>query len=636
MRCRWLLGAALVVAQPAAAQRADDNAVTAAGDAFGINISGESIGIYNPSNVRGFSAVDAGNIRLEGLYYDQQTSLTDRLVQGSTMRVGLSAQSYPFPAPTGIADYSLRLPGDRRIVSTMLRFGPYDSLTGEIDAQLPIVEGKLSLGVGTGYYRERTVWGSDPIYWSKAIIARWKPIDGVEIVPFWSHISYDSEEPQPLIFAGGEYLPPRIERVRYTGQPWAENEGGNSNYGLLGSADIGDWTLRAGVFRSLAASDRSYSTLFLDTQPDGTAQQVVIAERDRRFGSVSGEVRLSRTLREGPRQHVVHLSARGRERKRRYGGGDTVVLGTSNIGEQTVFAEPGFEFSEQTRDRVEQWTLGIAYEGRWRDVGELSFGVQKTDYRKSIAVPGEARPDSTGNPWLLNGTLALYVSDSIAIYGGYTRGLEESPVAPDVARNKDEAPPAIRTEQADAGVRWAVRPNLTFVAGVFDVRKPYYNLDETSLFTKLGELRHRGVELSLSGRVAKGLSAVIGTWLLDAEVSGEAVERGLIGKKPVASIARYTNASIEYRPPAFDAFSVDVAFESSSDRVANRQNTVEIPARSVVALGTRYRFKLGEAPAMIRAQVSNIFNNFGWSNGGSGFYVYNQPRRFTLSLTADF
>ena len=42
-------------------------------------------------------------LRIEGLYFDRHGDTTNRVVSGNTVRVGLSAQSYPFPAPTGIA-----------------------------------------------------------------------------------------------------------------------------------------------------------------------------------------------------------------------------------------------------------------------------------------------------------------------------------------------------------------------------------------------------------------------------------------------------------------------------------------------------------------------------------------------------
>ena len=77
----------------ALAQRAADNAVASAQDAFGNSVGNENIGLYSAGNARGFSPSEAGNLRIEGLYFDQQIQLGNRLVRGSTIRVGLSAQS---------------------------------------------------------------------------------------------------------------------------------------------------------------------------------------------------------------------------------------------------------------------------------------------------------------------------------------------------------------------------------------------------------------------------------------------------------------------------------------------------------------------------------------------------------------
>ncbi|MEP7245859.1 MAG: TonB-dependent receptor, partial [Gammaproteobacteria bacterium] len=74
----WALVAAFAV--PAVAQRADENAVTTAQDAFGATTGNESIGLYSETEVRGFSPVTAGNVRIEGLYFDRQGNLPPRLV----------------------------------------------------------------------------------------------------------------------------------------------------------------------------------------------------------------------------------------------------------------------------------------------------------------------------------------------------------------------------------------------------------------------------------------------------------------------------------------------------------------------------------------------------------------------------
>jgi iron complex outermembrane recepter protein len=286
---------------------------------------------------------------------------------------------------------------------------------------------------------------------------------------------------------------------------------------------------------------------------------------------------------------------------------------------------------------VKQTTLGAAYQGKWRSLGEISLGVQKTRYTKTSLDPARIVPPTKDAPFLISATGAIYVTPSLAFYGGYTRGLEESPSAPDEAINRDEAPPAIRTEQKDAGLRWTISKGVTAVVGVFDVAKPYFSTDNRKVFRQLGAVRNRGVELSVAGQIAPGLNLVAGNVFLDAEISGEEVARGIIGKRPIGTIVRRTILSLDYRLPWHDPLSLDAFFESTGNRTASDDPTspLIIPPRSVISLGARYRLTAGQTPILLRAQVANVTNRFGWLVGGSGFFIPNGARRFSLSLAAD-
>lgn len=623
----------LASATPALAQRANENAIASAQDAFGTSVGNERVGLYFPQSARGFSPVQAGNVRIDGLYFDYQADLNQRLISGSNVRVGLTAQSYPFPAPTGVADFSLRLPGQEAVASTVVGIGPFGGPRAEVDAQLPLTE-TLGLAAGLGVQHEESYTGGDRRLITAAAVARWRPFENLEITPFWSMQDERGGEAQPIIFNAGAYLPPRFERRRYFGADWAEQEGEDFNYGLLTTFSAGNWTLRGGAFRSIARDDRNFNVLFLNTTPEGEADRVVISEQDRRFASTSGELRLTRQFVEGDRLHLIHLMARGRMQDRRYGGSQRLDFGRGRIDETIDVPEPTFVAGPQTTDEVRQRTAALGYEGRWRGVGELSLGIQRTSYEKAVVRPSGALPVSKASPWLFNGTVSILAGRDLAFYAGYTKGLEESPVAPEIAVNRGEAPPAITTEQMDAGFRYAITPTLRLVAGVFDVRKPYFALDPTRVFRRLGEVRNRGIEMSLAGQITPRLNIVLGAVLLDAKVSGDQVNLGLIGPKPVGSIARNINGAMNWNLPWLEGLSLDLAYEGTSDRIASSANTFVIPARYAAALGGRYRFDLFDKPATFRAQLSSFNNAYGFNNFGEGFY-YNLPRRFQMSLTVD-
>jgi iron complex outermembrane receptor protein len=264
----------LATATPALAQRTGENAVASAQDAFGTSVGNERVGLYFPQSARGFSPVQAGNVRINGMYFDYQADFNQRLISGSNVRVGLTAQGYPFPAPTGVADFSLRLPGDNAVASTVVGFGPYGSTRAEVDAQLPVTE-TLGLAGGVGLASEKLYYGGRRTLRNAAVVARWRPAKDVELIPFWSRHAYSGDEGQPIIFTAGSYLPPEIERGRYFGPEWAQNASRGTNYGLLGTATSGDWTLRGGAFRSVADSLRNFNVLFLNTSPDGQANRQV-------------------------------------------------------------------------------------------------------------------------------------------------------------------------------------------------------------------------------------------------------------------------------------------------------------------------------------------------------------------------
>src|SRR5262245_25656129 len=90
------------------AQSAAPNAVVEAKDAFGYSRNGDSVGLYDGTNVRGFNPAQAGNVRIEGFYFDQQGGSSSDAIESTQVHVGLTALDYLFAAPSGIVDYDLQ------------------------------------------------------------------------------------------------------------------------------------------------------------------------------------------------------------------------------------------------------------------------------------------------------------------------------------------------------------------------------------------------------------------------------------------------------------------------------------------------------------------------------------------------
>ncbi|MDQ2877596.1 MAG: TonB-dependent receptor [Pseudomonadota bacterium] len=626
---------ALFAATSASAQRVDENAVAQAQDAFGINVSGQNLGLYDPSNARGFSPSAAGNIRLDGLYFDQEGNFTSRLVGGYHILVGPAVLGHPFPAPSGIAEFQLRKPGDADVLSLSADIDSFSGYLFEADGQLHGVLPGLGLAGGVGLYHYDNWYGGTADTISSAVIAKWQPVAHLRITPFWSRIRNWRNEDTPTILFDGTDLPPAVDPRRFTGQHWATSNNTSLNYGAFADADLGPWQVRAGLFRSTSTNPISYAPLFLNTQPSGAADRVVLAERDQSAKATSGEIELSRTFSEGPRKHALHLAVWGRDQNRRYGASATATLTPGSIDRSDFTAPPTYVFGDQTHDQVRQLTYGIAYEGSWDRIGVVNLGLERSNYRKAVVTPTVALPVSRDQPWLFNASIAVRLTRAVTAYAGLSHGLEESDVAPNIAVNRDEAPPAIRTKQIDGGVKWSLTKHLTVVASLFQIEKPYYGLDSSRYFRNLGQIRHRGAELSLAGSPTPGLSVVAGALLLDAEVTGEQVAAGLVGRHPVGSSPGTYIASVDYRLPALKAISVDANVSHNARRVASVDDGVALPDRTLLDLGMRYRFPISGKPAVLRVQATNILNTFSWDVAGSSALQTHSPRQITARVTVD-
>src|SRR5205085_4876314 len=280
--------------------------------------------------------------------------------------------------------------------------------------------------------------------------------------------------------------------------------------------------------------------------------------------------------------------------------------------------------------KVRQFSGGIAYHGLWPGVGEVSVGAQKTRYRKTVTQPGAQAIVTRADPWLWNGTVAVNLLRGIVAYAGYTRGLEDSAVAPEIAVNRSQAPPALKTSQRDFGLRYAFGP-MRLVIGGFDVRKPYFNLDPALVYRQLGTVRHRGVEISLAGEPLKGLNLVAGAVLMKPRVAGPAVDLGLIGTRPVGKAQTMASAFLDYRLPFASAVSVNLGVRYLGKRPGSADNQLVVPARTFVDLGARYRFRLGKFPATARLQITNLLSRYAWDVSDFGGFKRAQPHREQLT-----
>lgn len=639
MRRVVILAAYVVFATNAAyAQRATESAAKSADDAFGTSVGNESIGLYSSTLARGFSPTNAGNVRIDGLYFDQQAKLNNRIVAGSTIHVGISTQAYAFPAPTGIADYHLRVPGDRQIVSAVSYGTTGGALDFEVDSQMPIVDKKVSLGLGASILRIDSDAGTKGREWTLGAVARWNPGEDSEVIGFWSTLDGCNAPQQHYIYTAGHYLPPPFPLHAFFSQDWAASACRETNFGALTRYFINDaWTFRAGIFRSFLDQPKTFYDYLYNVTPDGAGEDRMVALGPQTFGSYSSDLRLSNTFTTGKFRHKFDFALRGRDVRRAFGSVDVRVLGPGMVGVKTPVAPYAFNYSPNNHHHSQQGTGGISYNGAWTGVGELTLGLQKTYYHRTNSTPGQPDMETSADPLLYNVAASIFINQRLALYGSYTRGLEESGSAAPSALNRGEAMPSSITRQIDAGFRFIVTPTVKFVAGVFDVSKPYFNTHPvTIIYGPLGDLRHRGIEVSLSGQVIEGLTVVGGLMWMKPRISGDAVNTGVVGPVAVGPIPWTAVLNLTYAPKAWHGFSLDAQINTYGAQVQRADNGLYLPTSTIANVGARYNFRVSDTPASIRLQAFNVANTLSWTITPSGGMFARSPRSIRLTVAADF
>src|SRR5579862_4103632 len=422
-------------------QRSSEDAVAEALDAFGSTVGRQAIGLYSSNSARGFSPIQAGNLRIEGLYFDQLFfgSPVNAIVRGSSVHVGIAAQGYQFPAPTGVVDYELRAPGNEFVTSVLIGDATYGVAYNETDAQIPIVRDVLSLGAGFGFTHNQPYdsaeHGED---WTGGFVARWQPNDSLVVTPFWSVSNHREFSEKPDVFVGTSGYP-RYHLADPMGQPWANLDAWSSIFGATTRfAFGGSWLLSAGLFRSLVYFPSWQIPFLSNTNSLNQGEYSITDIPPASSGSTSGEVRLSKLFNTAHMRHTFYLRVTERDSSIESGPGDTRDIGPATLTDIPQIPEPVFSPGLNTNVKAQQFTPGVAYADLWPNVGQLTLGVQKVFYHRTVTTPGAAAESDSDTPWLYSAAAAAFPTEKLAVYSSYTRGFEEIGLAPINAANRNE------------------------------------------------------------------------------------------------------------------------------------------------------------------------------------------------------
>ena len=623
-------GVALVLAATTAS--AQDSAVKSAADAFGERVGTEQSGLYSETQVRGFNLNDSGAYRIDDAYFSRAAALNDPVLSGVGVRVGVNAVRLAYPAPSGVVNYRLRQAGPTN--QLRLGVGLRDFGTRVVQGDGSFHEGDLSFAGGFVW---RPLWrlagGNEGHAIDVGGVGAWQITPDQRLRTFASLFRrrYDGDY---AVIPAEAAVPPNLRKLHQYSPPWAESEAVNSNFGVLYDGLVGGFTMDFAAFHSIFDIDRTDYTL-ISADAVGHASATTFRNPDRAKRADSAEARAGRQFKAAGLDHLATVSLRGARTTVDLTSNLAIPLGDFDL--QSEDPPDGLEVpwsGTRGEDTVEQVTASAGYGLAWSDRIQSRFAVHRTRYDKEVLSIAGVRTEGISETSHYNASVIVSLTDRTALFGSWVTGLEESGVAPTSAINRDEVLPPVEAEQFELGVRHAITPGLTFIGALFDVSKPTNGFRADDSFGIVGDVRHRGVEGSIAGKLGEKTNVVLGAVAFQPEVTGTLVDAGVVGSRAAGISQLIVNANVERQ--LWKGWSVDASLSYSGERWADTANTFKTPAVTTLSLGARSRFVLVGRPAEFRLLASNVTDVEGYLATPTGLLSPIAPRTVRAMLTVTF
>jgi iron complex outermembrane recepter protein len=624
-------GVALVLAAITAS--AQESAVKSAADAFGERVGTEQSGLYSETQVRGFNLNDSGAYRIDDAYFSRAAALNDPVLAGVGVRVGVNAVRLAYPAPSGVVNYRLRQSGPTN--QLRLGVGLRDFGTRVVQGDGSFREGDLSFAGGFVW---RPLWrlagGNEGNAIDVGGVGAWQVTSRHRLRTFASLFRrrYDGDY---AVIPAEAAVPPSLRKLHQYSPPWAESEAMNSNFGVLYDGRIGGFTMDFVAFHSIFDIDRTDYTL-ISADAVGHASATTFRNPGRAKRADSAEARVGRQFKAAGLDHLATVSLRGGRTRTDLTSNLAIPLGDFDLRSEDP--PDGVEVpwsGTRGEDTVEQVTASAGYGLAWSDRIQSRFAVHRTSYDKEVLSIAGVRTEGISETTHYNASVIVSLTDRTALFGSWVTGLEESGVAPTSAINRDEVLPPVEAEQFELGVRHSITPGLTFIGALFDVSKPTNGFRADDSFGVVGEVRHRGIEGSIAGKLGEKTNVVLGAVAFQPEVTGPLVDDGVVGSRAAGISQLIVNANVERQ--LWKGWTVDASLSYAGERWADTANTFKTPAVTTLSLGARSRFVLVGRPAEFRLLASNVTDVEGYLATPTGLLSPIAPRtlRAMLTVTVD-
>jgi iron complex outermembrane recepter protein len=604
-----------------------------------VTASSSNAGWYSSPSVRGFNLHNWSNFRYNGLMLvNQQATGLENMARVELLK-GLSALQAGFAAPGGLINYVTKRPTARPLQDLHLTLTSYGNAKAHFDVSRRFAQDRVGVRVNAAVEEERSfvreIEGDRQFV---AIAADWQ-LSSATLLQIDTQYERRDQIAQPdMIGRADGSLPSDFNPRTFLGQTWATYP---TEFTLIGARLThrvsGAWGVVAEANWMKLQRDQNGFSL-AELQRSGEADVYLYYSPDQTREPRTAQIRLEGGFATGPITHALVLGADAHRHDASWSEGFWGLVGTTNVYRPRVIADPTPTVPPSgLAMRVEDEGLFVhdvlSFDGPWTvHLGGRYARRDQTSYNPTSGARTRRYQDDAFAP---TAAIVFKPGSALATYLSYAEGLEQGGTAPAGTVNQREQLKPLASGQLETGVK-AELGALLAEAAVFQIDRPAEYVSATNTFVQDGNRRHRGVEVSLGGRLHREWTLFGSAMLLDAELE-ETGDPATQGKRPGGVPNRRVSLVGEYAPEALRGWTFTAAWTHTGARPLNDTNTNDFaPAYDVLSAGVRWQGRLGEVPFALRLTVDNVLDERYWADARWGSLVPGAPRTASAAARLEF
>lgn len=444
------------------------------------------------------------------------------------------------------------------------------------------------------------------------------------------------------------------ERDYIWDMPWSSRWSDVENVGFKIDSELNDeWSITAGYNRqthtrqtteSLFGKIQGYNAATgeyriggittVTTPGGGTARQVGPRDTYEKFEVDTSFIDFKGDLEIGSVHHRILIGANlvdyNRSGKQMFMPlGDEITV---NINDKNIFERPegldyryGFDL-----ESVERRTYGfyaqdlIEFNEQWHVLAGVRYDVEETKHGKQSNV-------------LPKFAVMYHPTNNTTIYGTYSQSFEpKDPIMNTSDVNYGKHLKAELGELYELGAKAELFDGSLFVSGaLFQITKDNKVVTDKSgkapITTQDGAAVHKGVELSLEGKITDDLSVLTSYMYLDAQTTKDPKYAGKFAK----DTAKHTFSTwANYQVSENGNFHVGAVYVG--ERYGDTPNEFKKDAYVKVDVGYQHRFDLGEHEGILRINLDNALDADYLKGGCMNSAQFSDPRSIKASFQMNF